>query len=198
MRPSELNSSLLRRHFVSAQEGTNNLLFYFATIAPIQDSKTLLSQEIVLSLGLPTEIQNFYDYRSRFPGIYNRLYQFCVISLCSDIEKLFRDLFSERRYIPRNGRGFYQRFNDVISALQTHGYDFSPITDECNKLRLAFQIRHICAHNLGEVDQAFIDATAYPGTIGDVYQLDETAYREMYEAYTTLLKAIDDHLGSTP
>jgi hypothetical protein len=198
MRPSELNSSLLRRHFVSAQEGTNNLLFYFATIAPIQDSKTLLSQEIVLALGLPTEIQNFYDYRSRFPGIYNRLYQFCVISLCSDIEKLFRDLFSERQHKPGGGQGFYQRFEDVISALKIYKYDFSMIENECDKLGLAFQIRHICVHNLGEVDQAFIDKTTYSGTIGDVYQLDETAYREMYEAYIILLKVIDDHLGSTP
>ena len=198
MQPLDLNSSLLRRHFVSAREGTNNLLFYFATCAPIQDKQQRFPKEIVLALGLPSEIQNFYDYRSRYPGIYNRLYQFCVISLCSDIEKLFRELFSERGYSPEPRRGFYQRFNDVISVLETNGYNFSTIESECSKLRLAFQIRHICIHNLGEVDQAFIDATVYPGLIGDVYQLDQTAYREMYEAHETLLKVIDSHLGSAP
>jgi hypothetical protein len=198
MQPKNLNSSLLRRHFISAREGTNNLLFSLAIETPIRDKQRPFPPQLVQVLNLPTEIQNFYDYRSRFPDIYNRLYQFCVISLCSDIEKLFRDLFRERGYTPGNGRGFYQRFDDVIAALVANGHDLSSIVNQCDKLRFAFQIRHICIHNLGEVDQRFIDATGYSGSVGDVYQLDETTYREMYEAYESLLATLDTHLLSTP
>src|ERR1035437_8149877 len=123
MQPSEFQATLTRAHYVIALEGTNNLLFYLATTAEIEDKQKIFPPTLCASLGFQPEIRTMYDYRSRYAGIYNRLYQFCVISLCSDIEGFFRSLFLERGY--KVGKGaFFQRFDEVLSELALNGYDF--------------------------------------------------------------------------
>lgn len=76
-------------HYVTSLEGTNNTLFWFATTAPMNDRQQLFPPSLKSVLGLPDSIVTMFDYRNRVPGIYERLYQFCVISLCADIEFFF-------------------------------------------------------------------------------------------------------------
>lgn len=121
------------------------------------------------------------------------MYQFCVISLCSDIEGFFRSLFLERGY--KVGKGaFFQRFDEVLSELAHNGYDFSLIDNELEALRLAFQVRHICIHNLGHIDQDFIRKTQLSCNVGDLYHVTEAGYHQMFNAYLALLRNIDTKL----
>jgi hypothetical protein len=196
MQPEDFQDSLTRSHYVSAIEGTNNLLFYLASTAEIGDKKIKFPPAVITSLGLPPDIKTMFDYRSRYPGIYNRLHQFCVISLCADIETFFKALFFERSYTPGKGRGFFQRFDDVISKLTSIGFDFTALSSELRHLKRAFLIRHICIHNLGRVDQEFADTTKLPVTVGDLYALTQEEYRSMFDAYEILLKHIDTTLAS--
>ena len=195
MQPAEFQVSLTRAHYVTALEGTNNLLFYLAISAEIHDRQMSFPPTLVSSLGLPPDVKTMFDYRSRYPGIYNRLYQFCIISLCADIEAFFKAIFSERGYPPGAGSGFYQRFDDVVSVLSTVGFDFSPLANELNHLRHAFQVRHICIHNFGLVDQYFASNTKLPVNIGDVYVIAQGEYRLMFDAYALFLTHIDTNLA---
>lgn len=196
MQPADFQSSLTRSHYVSALEGTNNLLFYLASTAEIEDKRIEFPPTLITSLGLPHDIKTMFDYRSRYPGIYNRVHQFCVISLCADIEAFFKALFSERGYTPGNGRGFFQRFDDVISVLASIGFDFTTLSDNLQHLKLAFQVRHICIHNLGRVDQKFADTTRLPVTVGDLYVVTHEEYRSMFDSYAKLLRHVDTTLVS--
>jgi len=196
MQPADFQVSLTRSHYVSALEGTNNLLFYLASTAEIADKKMRLPPALIVSLGLPPEIKTMFDYRSRYPGIYNRAHQFCVISLCADIEEFFKALFSERGYTPGKGRGFFQRFNDVISILTSIGFDFTTLSSEFQHLQRAFQVRHICIHNLGRVDQKFANTTKLPVIVGDLYAVTQDEYRSMFDAYAHFLKHVDATLAS--
>ena len=171
-------------------------MFYLATTVQIEDKKQRLPHEIVAALGLPASIENFFDYRELFPGIYNRLFQFCIISLCCDAERFFRDLFEDRSFTPGNGSGFYQRFTEVMTNLEKVGFDFGTIEHQRECLVEAFQIRHICVHNLGIVDQRFIDTTGYSGNVGDTFTVTDATYKDAYDAYCELLRSIDSQLNS--
>lgn len=193
MQPRDFKTLLIRVHYVIALEGTNNTLFWFATSAPIDDKQRPFPTRLRSALGLSPDINTMFDYKNRIPGIYERLYQFCVISLCSDMEFFFKDLFSTYGYKKGRGRGFFQRFDGVISQLSHDGIDFSSIDKDLKNLRLAFMVRHISVHNLGLVDQDFVASTKLPVKIGDRFDVDQTLYRKMFDSYVALLKHIDSY-----
>lgn len=191
MQAHEINHPLLREHFVRSLEGTNNLLFYFATSAPIHDKQMKFSPDLVRSLNLPSSITSMYDYRSQHSGIYDRLYQHCVISLCSDVEFMFKALFSALNLSPGPGRGFFQRFESVIRLLESTGLTFEPIGESIDQLRLAFSVRHISVHNFGFVDRSFIECTGLSMEVGEQYPVDQHKYRAMFDGYCMFLKSLD-------
>jgi hypothetical protein len=194
MQAQEINNSLLREHFVRSLEGTNNLLFYFATSAPINDKQMRFPPQLVRSLNLPSTITSMYDYRSQHSGIYDRLYQHCVISLCSDVEFMLKALFPTLHIKPESGRGFFQRFDSVISLLESKGFTFEPVAEHIDKLRLAFSVRHISIHNFGFVDRSFIERTGFSVEVGEQYLVGQEKYRDMFDGYCAFIKSLDGQI----
>ena len=193
MQPYDLQNATLREHYIRCREGTNNLLFWYATTAPLEDKKIRLPPKLINTLNLPSNIKTMFDYRSMFNGIYHRLYQQCMISLCSDIEFMFKELFSISNIPipPKKGTVFFQRFNQVIDALKSHGIVFDIFETEVENLSLAFKIRHICVHNFGNMDEKFLAETKLSGVIGETFIIDQELYKRMFHSYATLLKQLD-------
>ncbi|MBP8322413.1 hypothetical protein KAF81_32745 [Pseudomonas aeruginosa] len=197
MQRKDFNNSHVLWHYDRAREATNNLMFMFASMAPTEDKGRVIQDSLRDSMGWPPEVKNFYDYRMMFGGVYERLFHFCIISLCSDIEVFFKETCDKYGYARNKGNGFFQRFDEVISELTIAGFDFSPIQASIDQLRLAFQIRHIGIHNMGIVDQSFVNKTG-EGEIGKVYPIDQVTYRRMFVAYEALLKFFDENLPRLP
>lgn len=194
MQRSALNKKLILEHFDRVREGTNNLLYKQACTTVDQDKSMIFPASLKANMGWASSVQTMYDYRMMMcPSIYDRLYQYCVISLCSDIEFMFKSIFDHYTYPKGNGNGFFQRFDDVISALNGHGLDFTNISSDIDHLKLAFQIRHISIHNMGYADAAFVKNTGR-GKDGDPFLITPSDYRLMYESYENLLKHLDSSL----
>ncbi|HDR9093073.1 hypothetical protein QZM46_16300 [Burkholderia vietnamiensis] len=196
MQRQDFTNELVLWHFDKSREGTNNLLFSFATKAPQEDKALTFPAQLRANMGWPNHVHTMFDYRTMFGDIYDRLFQFCVISLCSDFEAFTKAVFEKYGYKKGNG-AFFQRIDDVILRLEGEGFNFLSIKNSLDKLRLAFQVRHIGIHNIGIVDQGFNDKTGQ-GIIGQPYPIDEASYREMYSAYTAFLKHLDDSLPILP
>ncbi|PKF23680.1 hypothetical protein [Pseudomonas hunanensis] len=198
MQHSDFKHPHTRWHFITVLERTNNLVFMHATTAKDKDKSIIFNEEAKARLNWGKNINTLYDYRISFGigDVYERLFQLCVISLCSDIELFFKKTFEVFKYEKNDkSRGFYQRFNDVIKALKAAGHDFSPIEDKLSKINLAFQVRHICIHNYGIVDESFQNNTN-TGKLGETYAIEQEQFREMYDAYIDLLVHLDKHLPS--
>lgn len=170
------------------------MLFHLATVAPIDDKRVALPDDLRGAMEWPSSIRTMFDYRNRIPGVYNRLYQLCIISLCADIEFFFKGLFEHSRLQPPKGRGFFQRFDDVVTALEQNGFSFSSIGKEIAMLRQAFRLRHTCIHNFGIVDDDFASKSARPVTVGEIYIIDQEEYLSASNAYRALLINIDRQL----
>ena len=95
--------------------------------------------------------------------------------------------------IPRPAsRGFFQRFPQVIAALNNHGLDFSNLSAELRNVENAFMVRHICVHNFGIVDESFAKKGAVrPVSVGTFYEIDQVDDRSMFDSYVALLVSID-------
>ncbi len=197
MQPTEFITPLVRCHYIMALEGTNNLVFGSAHSVPLSDQKILFDNKIRQAMGWPDSIRTMYDYRNRIPAIYNRMFQLCIISLCADVEFFFKNLF-ELKSIPRaKDRGFFQRFDQVISALTTYGLNFSALSSEIAALTQAFSIRHMCIHNFGIVDEVFAAKSNQSVKEGDFYIISQEEYRPMFDGYVALLRHIDQWLATT-
>ena len=192
MQRTDFTNSLVLFHFDRTREATNNLMFYFACTAESNDKQLVFSDSDRADLGWPSHVNNLYEYRMMFVGVYERLYQFCVISLCSDVEAFFKAIFEKHGYAKGKG-GFFQRFDDVIAALVGEGFDFSAVRDSMAQLRLAFQVRHIAIHNMGIADDSFINKTGL-GNVGRPFPIDQASYRKMFAAYEIFLKHLDGKL----
>lgn len=187
-----LSNFRVRMHYDKSRELTNNLLFMHAVTVEDSDKNFVFNPDVANSLKWPSNIKTMHDYRMMYSGVYDRLYQICVISLCSDIEFFFKDIFDEYGYTKGSGNGFFQRFDDVIASLSDK-IDFSGITTSLETLRLAFQIRHICIHNMGFVDENFNSKTNL-GTVGSSFNVSQSEFRCFFDAYEILLKHLDKNL----
>jgi hypothetical protein len=177
-----------------ALEGTNNLVFGAAHTVPLSDQKIVFNDKTRQAMGWPDSIRSMYDYRNRIPAIYNRMFQLSIISLCSDVEFFFKGLFELETMPCPKDRGFFQRFEQVISTLTKHGIDFSLLASEIAALTQAFRIRHMCIHNFGVVDEKFAAESSRPVTVGDVYMIGQEEYRPMFDGYVALLRHVDQWL----
>lgn len=197
MQRNKFKNKVVLKHYDRAREVTNNLIFTFAITAPCEDKLKFFNEDIKKKFGWSPHISTFYDYRMTFPGTYDRLFQLCIISLCSDVETFFKDLFEKYEYKRGNGLGFFQRIDDVIRELEVNGIDFSTAQKSIENVRLAFQVRHIGVHNMGIVDNDFIKKTGR-GNIESPFEINQNSYRVMFEAYEKLLKHLDEQLPLLP
>lgn len=197
MQREDFKNRHVLQHFDRVREATNNMMFMFAIRAKDLDRNLTFSSSLRASMGWPLHVENLYEYRMMYDGVYERLFQFCIISLCSDIEVFFKDTFDKYNYPRGSGNGFFQRLDDVIAKFESAGLDFAPINGYVGKMRLAFQVRHIGIHNMGVADEGFVSKTGV-GSVGCVYLIDQTNYREMFDAYTAFLKHLDSILPTLP
>lgn len=193
MQRKDFKNNLILKHFDLTREVTNNLLFGNACTIEDSDKRMLFPTSLVKNMGWNDNIKSMYDYRMMYPGVYERLYQLCVISLCSDNEFLFKEIFDQYGYSKGNGNGFFQRFEDVISSLNSQGLDFTKILPDIENLKLAFQIRHIGIHNMGYVDNNFVSKTG-KGTVGVEYKISQSDFRILFDSYQKLLEHLDSIL----
>jgi hypothetical protein len=195
MQRNEFTNKLVLWHYDRTREATNNMMFSFASFAPSQDRNNIVSDNLRAAMGWPAHIKSLFEYRMMFSGVYERLFQFCVISLCSDAEAFFKDAFDKYGF-PYEKKGvFFQRLNSVIAALESAGVELTSVQSELAILELAFQIRHIGIHNMGLVDKKFHDATG-KGTIGETYPIGENEYKQLFNAYIRILEHLDSKFPS--
>ncbi len=193
MQDYDFNNALTKKHFIQLRE-SHNLIFQFAVQAEDKDKAYMIDPTFRSMMRWPSHVQNMYDYRTMWGVNYNRLMQLCIITFCSELEFMFKAIFTHYCY-PIKGRekGFYQRFGDVIVALTNAGIDFSSIQPSVDELDTAFQIRHICIHNMGIADQTFFDKTGL-GTVGQAYTFTQDEYVAMVDAGFAFQKFLDDTL----
>ena len=182
---------MIKKHAQICNAGTNNTVFAAASSVPLTDKRYEFPPNLIEALGLPENIKTLFDYKILI-GTYQRLWDFTIISICSDIESFFKDLY-DSKYPGNNKRfGFYQRMTDVISDLTGRGIDFTSINSDINTLKMSFQQRHVFIHNLGYVDQNYIDNTGSLLSLNDRLIIIEEDYKKAYVAYGKLLKVIDN------
>lgn len=169
-------------------------MFKSAIEAPLDDKKFLFNVELKRNLNLPSHFNSFYDQKVG-SGAYERLWELTVISLCSDIEFFLKDLFSEVLKSSAHGRGFYQRFQEVIPCLQEFGMNFEDILDDLNSILECFQVRHIATHNMGYIDETFTRNVSTDQELGQRFQIDQEAYRRYYDSYVAFLQRVDASLA---
>ncbi len=170
-------------------------MFKAAIEIPIQEKQKRIPQELKKVFNLPNDVHTFYDLkiRSGVPA-YERMFQLVIISLCSDVEFFLKDLFSKRNPEGSHPNGFYQRFDEVIPELKKLGLEFSDIQNDIDNILEAFQIRHICIHNLGFVDKGFKEKISSSLQIGDMYVVTQEIYKKFFDSYCEFLAAIDDQI----
>lgn len=193
MQHFDFNNSLIMRHFVQLRE-SHNLVYQFAIQAESKDKEFIVEPSVRDMMRWPEHVQSIYDYRTMWGVNYDRLMQLCIITLCSELEFMFKAIFTKYNYkVKGREKGFYQRFGDVITALTDSGINFSSIQPAIDTLDKAFQIRHICIHNMGVADDSFVNKTGL-GTDGQAYIFTQQEYMVMVEAGTKLQKLLDNQL----
>ncbi|MCX2202820.1 hypothetical protein LDO48_25225 [Pantoea agglomerans] len=92
MQPSDFNNPFIRNVASKVRE-SNNLMFMLALRAEDIDKDFSFNESDRQTLGWPAHITNMYEYRMMWGVDYNRLYQICIISHCSELEYFFKALF---------------------------------------------------------------------------------------------------------
>ena len=190
----EYKNNLVKIHAWRCTEGTNNTVFYNAIRSVTDDKKMIIPENIKLSLNLPDDIKSFYDQK-KHSGAYERLWDFTIISLCSDIEYFLKDLFSYMFSNEKFSFGFYQRFSDVIEYLKKENFHLSSISNEIEKITECFQVRHIAIHNMGYADDMFINKTNFSINENEKFIVTQEIYRGFYDAYMEFLDNLDENIS---
>ena len=193
-KPKDFNNSILAKHSSITLEGTNNTLYQMAITPPIIDKKTIFMDSLKGALGIPNHINNWYELKVNF-GVYERLFQMTIISLCSDIEFMFKELFADIQPNQTYNLGFYQRFKEVIKTLKKLNFDFNDIQTDLENINKSFQIRHISIHNMGYVDESIKNKIDTEYQIDEHYLVTSGEYQEIFESYGNFLKSLDDNLS---
>jgi len=170
--------------------GTNNTIFGYAHRAPMIDQSVRYTPEIKSAMQWPEWINSDYDLKNHF-GVYERLFQFTVISLCSDIEYFFKDLYARENLTPGKGKGYFQRFTEVINDLKKIGAPLDEHQNDLNNLTLAFAIRHVAIHNFGYADEDFVKATRTELRIGEHVPVNQEIYLKCSDSYREFLRCMD-------
>jgi len=171
---------------------TRNVVLYSSDMTPIDHKKRIFTAEFKTALGIPKEINNWYEYTIHLGSDYSRLKMLTIISACSDVEFLLK-LFIENHYDTNANKpkNFYQRLDDVNNQIFiTKGVDLNnhPFF---NKIKLAFQVRHICIHNMGFADESFNKKTGFNMQIDSQFEIDNNFINQTFDAIEELIFFLD-------
>ncbi|MCZ2100926.1 MAG: hypothetical protein LC107_05260 [Chitinophagales bacterium] len=168
-----INNPILKGMHAIFLDITRNVVFYSSDMIPIDHKGRKFTPELKAALGIPQEINNWYEYTIHLGSDYSRLKMLTIISACSDVEFLLK-LFIENYYDTSANRpkNFYQRLDDVNNQIFiTKGADLNSHSF-FNKIKLAFQVRHICIHNMGFIDESFNQKTGLNLQIDSQFEID--------------------------
>ena len=187
-----INNPILKGIHAIFNNITRNVVFYSSDITPIDHKGRILNTELKTALGIPQEINNLYEYTLHLGSDYSRLKMLTIISACSDVEFLLK-LFIES-YFDTNAnkpKNFYQRLDEVNNQI------FIPKGIDLNnhlffsKIKLAFQVRHICIHNMGFIDESFNQKTGLNLQIDSQFEIDNNFINETFSAIEELILFLD-------
>jgi hypothetical protein len=183
---------LLRKMFAVFNNVTRNVVHYSSDMIPIDHKGRVFSDSLKSSLGIDSQINNMYEYQLSLGSDYSRLKMLTIVSACSDVEFLLRE-FIENSY--ENGinkpKNFYQRLDDVNKqffvpkGVNLDSEEFFP------KIKLGFQIRHICIHNMGYVDENFNKNTGLNLIVGSKFNMDNVTMEDFLTAIEKLIFFLD-------
>lgn len=193
MNDRDIQYPLTNEHFRRFLMGTNNTIFHCAITAPLNDKKMIYPLELKQVMEWPDWVNSDYDLKNYF-GVYERLFQFTIISLCCDIEFFLKDLFIKEKFQPRNSKGYFQRFSDVVTDLIGLGAPLESCQTDLDNLVMAFSIRHVAVHNFGRADEEYIMKTKSKLNIGDHVPVNQDIYRLCSDSYRNFIKYIDQWL----
>lgn len=100
MQASDFNNPFVSSVAIKVR-GFNNLIFMMAFRSEDIDKNFSFNENGRQALGWPAHITNMYAYRNMWDVDYNRLYQICIISHCSELEYFFKTLFDKYLHLPK-------------------------------------------------------------------------------------------------
>lgn len=185
-----MNNQLTEEHYRRSLMGTNNTIFNLAITAPMNDKKSRYPLKLKQAMNWPDWLNCDFDVKNLY-GVYDRLYQFTLISLCCDIEFFLKALFSSESLQQGNGRGYFQRFSSVVSDLTNFGVPLNNIQSDIDNIVIAFSIRHVAIHNFGLADEDYIRQTKSTLNIGDHVPVNQEIYLLCSGSYRNFLSCVD-------
>ncbi|QTO53803.1 hypothetical protein J8I88_14915 [Duffyella gerundensis] len=193
MQQDEFSNPFIRMATNKVRESLN-LIFMLSTQAKDTDKKFYFNEDGRRSMGWPPHITNMYKYRMMWDVDYNRLFHMCIISNCSELEFFFKELFDKYNHLPDKENNFFQKFWLVVKELEKSGVDFTPVQQDIELVKIAFQVRHIAIHNMSIVDKRFQRHTNGLGTLGQPFPVDDKLVGDIGSATTNILKHLDGAL----
>ncbi|WP_111395127.1 hypothetical protein [Algoriphagus aquaeductus] len=187
-----LNNPILKRMHAMLHNITRNVVFYSSDMTPIDHQRRLFDSEMKTVLGIPQEVNNMYEYILFLGSDYSRLKMLTIVSACTDVEFLFKQ-YIENYFdtSAKKSKNFYQRLDDVnnqifvIKGIDLNDFSFF------SRIKLAFQVRHICIHNMGFIDEGFNQKTGLDLPIDSKFDINNTFINETFEAIDQLIGFLD-------
>ncbi|WP_270090342.1 hypothetical protein [Sphingobacterium sp. SYP-B4668] len=187
-----VNNPILKGMHAIFHNITRNVVFYSSDMTPIDHKGRVFNTELKAALGIPQEVNNMYEYTLLLGADYSRLKMLTIVSACSDVEFLLKQYIEN--YYDTNAnkpKNFYQRLDDVNNQIFTNkGVDLNRHSF-FNKIKIAFQVRHICIHNMGFVDESFKQKTGLDLPIDTKFDIDNTFINETFTAIEELILLLD-------
>lgn len=190
-----LTTEIIHKHYQNHLNQTNNLVNYASDFIRIDHAKRVFPESLKISLRIPSEVKTMADYQNLIGFGYKRLDSLLIISICSDIEFMLKDI-CENIISPGKNRpkAYFQKLemvnteNFIPKSINLNDYEkFSSIKD-------CFQIRHIFIHNMGFVDESFLQKTTFIQELDTEFVITQEIKSTSLSACVGLMKFLDEQL----
>lgn len=188
---------IIQQNYLSFLNQTNNLMMYAADFIPIDHQLRSFSPTLRAGLGLSDNIKSMYDYQMATGFGYTKLKHLTIISICSDIEILLKDISEKHFKLPKKPKNYYQKLESVNKEIFIpHDINLNSV-DSFQTLKYGFQLRHIFIHNMGFVDERFNRMTNENLQVDTPFPLTREIMNEQINAFKLLLDNLDEKLAGS-
>ena len=111
------SNPIIQRNYLSFLNQTNNIVWYASCSIPLDHQQRNLSSELKSALNLNENLKTFYDYQLQTGYGYSRIQFLAVISICSDVEFLLKDICENIFGITDKGNAYFQKFDLVNTEI---------------------------------------------------------------------------------
>ncbi|WP_312172254.1 hypothetical protein [Chryseobacterium sp.] len=188
----KLNNPILNTLNATFNNVTKNAVFYSTAIIPQDHRSRIFNDDVKKTFNIPEQVNNWYEYTIYLGSDYSRLRMLTIISACSDIEFLLKT-FIEKYFDTSisKSKNYYQKLDLVNkeifipNGIDLDSYEFF------KKIKIAFQLRHICIHNMGFIDETFIKNTGLSLTLDQQFEISDAFINEIFDAIEELFGLLD-------